>query len=196
MLRVYVGDGVLSVFDAIEEVPHVTTGPVTAVQCGDFGVEFGLFLIVVEDLVNEISLQATALDENVFFLTLEVDTVSGPVLDDDLVSVGELQRAGECLGRVVAVLPFVEDTAALDLDRSAVFGPDSPLCDVDVMGTPISHFSAGILQPPAELKMAALLDVGDQRRLAKPEVPIEFLWWFGFLKRSVFGTGADAACGR
>ena len=53
--------------------------------------------------------------------------------------------------------------------------PEAPLGDVVVVRAPVGHLAAGVLVPPAELVMAALLDVGHVGGRALPEVPVELL---------------------
>ena len=50
---------------------------------------------------------------------------------------------------------------AVTTDRSAVVHAEAPLGDVVVMGAPVGHLAAGVFVPPAELVMAAFLDVID-----------------------------------
>ena len=151
----------------------------------------GLFLLVGKYLVDQISFEAAAVDEDVFLLALEVYAVSRSVFHDDLVAIGESQGAGKRLCRVVTVLSLVEKAAALDLHRAAVLGADSPLGNVHVMGTPVGQFPAGIIQPPAKCSVATFLDIRDQRCLAQPEIPVDILGRLLFFERSTLGARAD-----
>ncbi len=115
----------------------------------------------------------------------EQNAVVAAAGDDHLDAVGELALHGEVVGRVVAVvhggIAVLErhrmlGVGAVDLDRAHALLVliDGPSGDVDVVGPPVGELAAGVFVPPAELVVAALLDVVDLRRLAEPDVPVEF----------------------
>ena len=125
------------------------------------------------------------------------------LVDDHLDAVGELALDGEIVRRVVAVvhgrIAVLErhgmlGVGAVDLDRPHAFlvVPDGPGGDVDVVGAPVGELAARVFVPPAEIVVAALLDVVDLRRLAEPEVPIEFLRRGDLGERSARRAAVDA----
>src|SRR5207249_1535002 len=93
----------------------------------------------------------------------------------------------------VVAVGLVDRLGALgvDADRAAAVHAEAPLGDVVVVGAPVGHLAAGILVPPAELVVAALLDVVDRGGLAEPEVPVEPLGHRGRRERALLGVVAD-----
>ena len=94
----------------------------------------------------------------------------------------KMARTMELGGGVVAVvdgriaaLELDREHALDDLDRcrARVLHADGPLADVDVVGAPVGHLAAGVLVPPAEVAVAAMLAIVDLRRLAQPHVPVQ-----------------------
>src|SRR5262249_12135747 len=77
-------------------------------------------------------------------------------------------------------------------DRSTAVGAAAPLGDVVVMRAPVGQLAAGIVVPPAEFIMAALLDVIDRRRRAEPHFPIQLLRRLLDLEWATLGIRADA----
>src|SRR5687768_7969511 len=63
--------------------------------------------------------------------------------------------------------------------------------DVHVVGAPVGHLAAGVLEPPAELGVAALWDVLDQWGLAEPPFPIEVRRRLLLLERPAAIAAAD-----
>ena len=104
---------------------------------------------------------------------------------------------GDTVGIFIAAVPVNGDIVRVGF-HVGVFGcggnfdrvrVDAPLGDVQMMGPPVRHLTAGIFIPPAEIVMSTFRDVGCFRSLSLPEIPIESLGdfvWFKWAALNVF----------
>ncbi len=125
-------------------------------------------------------------------------SVSSRIMQLDVV--GELRLHLEGGRRVVAVVDrrpavLVRDGQLglddLDRARARVVHAEAPLAMSTWWRTPVGELAAGVLVPPAELVVAALLDVVDLRRLAEPHVPVQVGRGLFLLERAAARAAAD-----
>ena len=97
------------------------------------------------------------------------------------------------MGVAVVAIRLVGGVTPLAVTRhgAGAVHAQAPLGDVVVMGAPVGHLAAGVFVPPAELVMAALLDIGNVGRRAFPEVPVEAFGNGSFGERAADRIVAD-----
>ena len=184
-----VGDGQPALADAAVEVLLVALERLALVEPHQVVLPE---LVLVPILLDRLAGDLSAVDEDAALVALEEDAVVAAAGDDHLDAAGKLALHGEIVRRVVAVvhgrIAVLEGhgmlgVGAVDFDRphACCVLPDGPGGDVDVVGAPVGELAARVFVPPAELVVAALLDVVDLRRLAEPDVPVEFLGRLGNL---------------
>src|SRR5439155_16832660 len=76
-------------------------------------------------------------------------------------------------GRGEAAGDHLNERPALDRHRAAAFEAQPPERNVVVVRAPVSHGAAGIIPPIAKRAVTTLADVGNEPRLALPEIPVE-----------------------
>ena len=141
-------------------------------------------LALIDLVVDRFARDLASIDEQSAFGSFEQNSVVATAGDDHFNSVLVLALHSvvvsgvvAIINRGVAILEFnrMLGVGSVDLDgaHSFLIGTDRPCRDIDVVSTPVGELSAGIFVPPAELIVAAFLDVVDHRRLAEPHVPIE-----------------------
>src|SRR6266851_6296760 len=76
-------------------------------------------------------------------------------------------------GRGETAGDHLDERPALDCHRATAFEAQPPEGNVVVVRAPVSHGAAGIAPPIAKRAVTTLADVGNERRLALPEIPVE-----------------------
>ena len=187
-------------FDAAIEVVLVTFERFALVEFEQvFVSEFAFVPFLFDRLTGDLA----SADKDAAFAAFKEDAVVAAAGDVHLDAAGELALHGEVVRRVVAighgritvlVLDRMLRVGAVEFDwpHPRFVVADGPRRDIDVVRTPIRELAAGVLVPPTELVVAALVDEIDDRSLPLPGVPIELLRWLALRKRAADITAADA----
>ncbi len=183
-----VGDRFAAGADTVEEVAHVVDdrielahplGTIKIVEVVNLPVRS--WQRIAGQIFDRLALDRSAIDKDPSRIAGEHDAVATVVSDRHRDAVGVLVGHAKIDGNVVAVHDVGVFRLAIDLDGQAV---DGPLRDVEMMGSPIGHLSAGVFVPPAEGVMRTFLDVRHIGRLALPQIPVEVRRHLSSLKRT------------
>src|SRR3989442_2642128 len=167
--------------DAIEEISHVMVADVE--ERGIHGQRFGEQCRVArfnfaarQNNPSAGPLESYAVRHLAGFrraATRAVGTVAGGALAGVLNAVGINVFDAIFGGRGEAAGDHLDERPALDRHRATAFEAQPPEGNVVVVRAPVSHGAAGIVPPVAKRAVTTLTDVGNEWRLALPEIPVE-----------------------
>lgn len=171
-----VGDRLLAGAHAVEEIGHVIAAGFQAEGVVGEGCGNDVFLMSGEIAAGYPDPALGAFKPEAIALALLIgDSAEDRVVGGGFDVVGDAVVVGEgdvvCAGSGVTTGDGLGKDFALDSDGPGAI--DRPAGDVIMMGAPIGHGPAGIIEPEPEVGMGALTNVIDLGRLTEIEIPIE-----------------------